>query len=90
MSFDSIEDQASFAENESFPYQLLSDPDQVVGAAYDSVRQEGEKGFGSSMPRRISYLISPEGNITKGYDLTGQDLAEHSAVVLADIAAAGS
>ena len=90
MSFDSIEDQATFAENESFPYQLLSDPDQSVGAAYDAVRQEGEKGFGSSMPRRISYLISPEGNIAKAYDLTGQDLAEHSAVVLADIAAASS
>lgn len=90
MSFDSIADQATFAANESFPYPLLSDADQSVGAAYDAVRQEGEKGFGSSMPRRISYLISPEGNIAKAYDLTGQDLAEHSAVVLADIAALGS
>jgi peroxiredoxin len=85
-----MENQATFAENELFPYQLLSDPDQSVGAAYDAVRQEGEKGFGGSMPRRISYLISPEGNITKAYDLTGQDLTQHSAVVLADIAVVSS
>ena len=39
------------------------------------------------MPRRISYLIDPEGRIAAAYDLAGQDLDGHAAQVLADIAA---
>lgn len=38
------------------------------------------------LPRRISYLIDPEGNIAEAYDLAGKDLSEHAGEVLADIA----
>ena len=91
MSFDSVEDQKAFADGESFPYQLLSDSDKSMGAAYDAKRQEGEKYFEAGIPRRISYLISPDGKIAKAYDVEndGLDLASHADAVLADIKAAG-
>jgi peroxiredoxin len=41
----------------------------------------------AGIPRRISYLIDPDGVIAAAYDLEGADLGEHSAQVLADIAA---
>ena len=89
-SFDSVADQEKFAEAEGFPYRLLSDPDKTMGAAYDAVRQEGEKYFEAGIPRRISYLIDPEGKIAKAYDVEsdGLDLAGHAEAVLADIRAA--
>ena len=42
-SFDSVADQKTFADNEGFPYVLLSDPDKAMGTAYGACRQEGEK-----------------------------------------------
>ena len=40
------------------------------------------------IPRRISYLIAPDGTIAKAYDLeaSGADLNDHAAEILADIA----
>jgi len=88
VSFDAVADQKAFADGENFPYRLLSDPDKVAGAAYDAVRQEGEPYFEYGLPRRISYLISPCGQIAKAYDLDGHpDLSQHAAEVLADIIA---
>ena len=58
-------DQKKFATDEGFPYPLLSDPEKTMGAAYDACRQEGEKYFEAGIPRRISYLISPDGKIAK-------------------------
>ena len=83
-------DQKKFAEAEGFPYPLLSDPDKVMGAAYDAVRQEGEKYFEAGIPRRISYLIDPAGKIAKAYDVEGDglDLEGHAQAILADIGAA--
>ena len=89
VSFDSVEDQKKFARDEGFPYALLSDPDKTVGAAYDARRVEGEKYFEAGIPRRISYLIDPEGKIHKAYDIEaeGLDLGEHASKVLEDIRA---
>jgi peroxiredoxin Q/BCP len=86
-----VADQKKFAEDEGFPFQLLSDPDKTMGAAYDAVRQEGEKYFEAGVPRRISYLIDPEGRIARAYDVEGQglDLDGHASAILADIRAAG-
>ena len=89
-SFDTVEDQLAFAEEHSFPYSLISDTSKEIGRAYDAEREEGEDYFEAGIPRRISYLIDPEGNIAKAYDLAGQDLSEHAAEVLADIAAASA
>jgi len=41
------------------------------------------------IPRRVSYLINPEGQIAKAYDLEaeGTDLNEHAQQILDDLAA---
>ena len=81
VSFDSVEAQKKFAGEEGFPYSLLADVDMVMGTAY--MAYQPDKGY----PRRISYLINPEGGIVRTYDLAGQDLAEHATAVLDDIRA---
>ena len=87
-SFDAVDDQKTFADAESFPYPLLSDPDKAVGSQYDAVREEGEPYFEYGLPRRVSYLINPAGEIAKAYDLADHpDLAAHAGEVLDDIAA---
>jgi peroxiredoxin Q/BCP len=91
ISFDTVEEQRKFAEDEDFPYALLSDPDKTIGAAYDAKRAEGEKYFEAGIPRRISYLIDPQGRIHRAWDVEGEglDLAEHARVVLEEIRSAG-
>lgn len=86
-SFDSVADQKAFADAEGFPYALISDADHTIGRAYDAEREEGEDYYEMGLPRRISYLIAPDGTIAQAYDLAGKDLSEHAAEVLADIAA---
>jgi peroxiredoxin len=52
------------------------------------VREEGEPFFEYGLPRRVSYLINPSGEIAKAYDLADHpDLSQHAGEVLADIAA---
>ncbi len=80
-SFDNVEAQKNFADEQGFPYRLLADTDKVMGAAY--LADQPDKGY----PRRISYLIDPEGTIVRTYDLAGQDLNEHASAVLEDIRA---
>ena len=84
-SFDTVEDQLAFAETESFPFALISDPDKSIGRRYLAEREPGEDYYEYGLPRRITYLIDPEGSIAATYDLAGQDLAGHAAQVLSDI-----
>lgn len=88
-SFDSVNEQKKFADDQGFPYLLISDPNRAVGQAYSAIREPGEKYAEYGMPRRISYLISPEGKIAKVYrvEADGLDLDAHAEAVLADIAA---
>ena len=86
-SFDTVEDQLAFAESEGFPYSLISDSDRAIGRQYHAEREPGEDYYELGFPRRISYLIDPEGSIAATYDLAGKDLAQHSTEVLADIEA---
>ncbi|MYB04510.1 MAG: redoxin domain-containing protein [Acidimicrobiaceae bacterium] len=86
-SFDTVEEQRAFAETESFPFALISDTDKSVGRRYHAEREPGEDYYEHGLPRRITYLIDPQGQIAAAYDLAGQDLAGHAAQVLADIAA---
>ena len=79
-----MEDQKAFADEHSFGYSLISDTSLEIGRAF---KAEPE---GGGLPRRISYLIDPEGVIVKAYDLAGQDLSAHASEVLADIQAASS
>ena len=86
-SFDTVEEQRTFADTEGFGYPLISDPDKSIGRQYHAEREPGEDYYDWGVPRRITYLIDPEGGIAATYDLAGRDLASHAAQVLADIAA---
>ena len=90
ISFDAVADQKSFADEQKYPYKLLSDSDKAVGALYDTVRQPGEQYQEYGLPRRVTYLIDPEGVIRNAYnaEAEGVDLAQHAAQVLEDIKAA--
>ena len=68
-----------------FPFALISDPDKSIGRLYHAEREPGEDYYEYGLPRRVTYLIDPEGQIATAYDLAGQDLAGHAAQVLADI-----
>lgn len=83
-SFDTVEEQKAFADAQGFPYSLLSDPDRVMGAAYEVVRPDDDPV--AAFPYRYSYLIAPDGTIAAAYDLnSSQTLDEHADEVLADI-----
>lgn len=83
-SFDTVEEQRQFADAEGFPYPLISDPDRTIGRAYGAERDEGADY--ADYPRRITYLIDPDGMIAETYDMDGRDLDAHAAEVLSAIA----
>lgn len=85
ISFDSVEDNASFRQRYGFPFPLLSDPEQAIGIAYGAVRPSTESAY-SPFARRISYLVDPEGLVVQTYEVT--DPGGHAAAVLADLEAA--
>jgi len=81
-SFDTVEENRAFAEAEGFAFRLLSDPDRTVGRAYAANRPDDDPL--ASLPKRVSYLIDPQGVIRRVYSVT--DTAGHAAAVLADLA----
>ena len=80
-SFDTVEENRAFAEAESFGFRLLSDVDRTVGRAYEAARSDDDPL--ASLPKRISYLVDPDGVIRRAYNVT--DTAGHAAEVLADL-----
>ncbi len=80
-SFDTPAENLAFAQAQEFPFRLLSDLDHTVGAAYEVRRDPGDKF--AAFPRRLSYLIDPEGRVHRSYDVT--DVARHAADAIADI-----
>lgn len=83
ISFDTPEENKAFKAKNDFPFTLLSDPDQSIGAQYEAVRDASDPF--ASLAQRHSYLINPEGAIVKVYDVT--DPGGHAVAVLADLAA---
>ena len=87
VSYDTPKDQKAFAEAEQFPFRLLSDIDKSTGAAYDVARDPDDRLFAFG-PKRITYLVDPEGTIVRAYDLDDhKGLDVHADQVLADIRA---
>lgn len=82
VSWDPPEDNRSFAEEFHFGHRLLSDESRSVSAAYGTVKDPGEDDW-PDMPRRWSFLIDPEGRITRVYLVT--DAPNHADEVLADL-----
>lgn len=81
ISFDTPEENRAFAEKFGFPYRLLSDADREVGAAYETLREEGHPY--RAVPRRLTYLIDPDGVIARSYAV--KDVEVHPDEVLADL-----
>jgi peroxiredoxin len=74
----------AFAEAQNFPFRLLSDVDRAVGTKYEVARGPDEQF--PEFPKRIAYLIDPEGKIHRSYEVT--DTAAHASDVIADLEAA--
>lgn len=84
VSFDSPADNLAFKSSQDFPFDLLSDESREIGAAYGVLRDPEDRY--AHYPKRISYLLDPEGLIVKSYQVT--DPAGHAVEVLADLDAA--
>jgi thioredoxin-dependent peroxiredoxin len=81
MSFDTPAENKAFHDKFDFPFDLLSDTDRTVGAAYGALRPP-DHPF-KDYAQRFAYLIDPDGVIQRSYDVT--DPAGHAEVVLADL-----
>ena len=85
ISDDPVDDLADFAEKFDLPFDLLSDPDGEVSAAYDSY---GEKNmFGNTFDGvfRNTYVVDAAGEIVLAYE--GVSPEDHATAILDDIAA---
>jgi peroxiredoxin Q/BCP len=79
ISFDSVEENAAFAEKFSFPFRLLCDTDRAIGLAYGATDTADNR-----WARRISYLIAPDRTVARAYAKV--DPSKHPDQVLADLA----
>src|SRR2546423_11497887 len=80
ISFDLPEENRRFAEQNGFPFRLLSDRDRSAGERYETKR--GPEESSPEYATRRTYLIDPEGRIAKAYRVT--DIPAHPEQVLAD------
>ena len=74
VSGDSVESHVAFREKHHLPFSLLADPDRTMIAAYGA--------DGILFPKRVSFLISPEGVIRKIYSSVKPE--EHAKEILED------
>lgn len=75
VSKDSTKSHTSFATKYDLPFTLLSDPEGVVIGLYGA--------DGVILPKRVSYLIRPDGTIAKVYNPV--QAATHAEDVLKDL-----
>jgi len=73
----------AFTQEHGFGFPLLCDVDRTVGRLYGVERGADEQY--PEFPKRITYLIDPDGVIEKVYEV--KDVAAHPDEVLADIRA---
>jgi peroxiredoxin Q/BCP len=78
ISFNDVEANRHFAEKFCFPYPLLCDTERATGLAYGACDDASAR-----TPRRISYLIGPDGVVVKAYDKV--DVSSHPQQVLEDL-----
>ena len=75
VSNDDAASHARFAEKYDLPFTLLADPEKRIIAAYGA--------NGETYPKRVIFLIAPDGTIKKIYDKVACE--EHAEEVLRDI-----
>ena len=62
MSFDTVEDNARFADKFGFSFPLLCDTDRRIGLAYGAASSPKDE-----YARRIAYLIDEKGRIAQAH-----------------------
>jgi len=67
-----------------FDFPLLSNPDREVAGLLDVSRPPLHPM--AAFPRRVTYLIDPEGVVARSYDV-GRHIKGHGEEVLADLRA---
>ena len=79
VSFDTTEKNAEFVKEHGFPFRLLSDLDKSLAVAVGAA--DSDKRL---FPRRVSYLVGPDGTVLKAYAQV--DPSRHARQVLDDVA----
>jgi peroxiredoxin Q/BCP len=80
ISFDTVAENAAFAQKFDFPFKLLCDTERNVGLTYGAC-SDAKAGYAN----RISYLIDEQGKIAAAYPKVNP--REHPGQVLADAVA---
>ena len=78
ISFDPPEENRRFAEQNGFPFRLLSDADRTTGERYGTKRSPEESS--PEFAKRRTFVIDPQGVIRKVYRVT--DIEGHPAEVV--------
>lgn len=78
VSFDTVEDNAAFADKERFAFPLLSDCDRATALAYGACADRRAR-----YADRVSFVIDERGRVERVYDQV--DPRDHPARVLADL-----
>lgn len=76
VSYDTPEANRSFAEKNNLPFLLLSDRERSLAKAVGASRAL------LPVPKRISYLVGPDGTVLKAYPSVSP--SEHAAEVVHD------
>jgi peroxiredoxin Q/BCP len=83
VSFDKPADNATFVQQQAFPFRLLSDTDRKLATAVGAAADPNQP-----VARRISYLVGPDGEVLHVYAQVTP--ATHAQEVLTDLRAATS
>lgn len=83
VSKNTIQSHTKFAKKYSLPFPILADPEKVVLNKYGVWGEKFFMGRFFNGTFRITYLINPEGTISKVY--TKVDTTLHAQEILADI-----
>jgi peroxiredoxin Q/BCP len=78
ISFDTVPDNAAFAQRLGYSFPLLSDTDRAVGLAYGAADSAS-----AQYAKRISYLIGPDGTVRRVYPKV--NAATHPEEILKDL-----
>lgn len=81
VSYDSPESNRKFAEKYHLPFLLLSDRDRALAKKVGAARAL------IPVPKRISYLVGPDGRVVKAYPDVSP--SKHAGEVLTDVRDAG-
>ena len=79
VSFNDVDDLASWAEEESFEFELWKDSDKTLAVHYSAATDTS-----ASFPQRITVILDEEGEQLVSYDV-GFGFGTHPAQVLDDL-----